>query len=106
MVTKTLAGMDVGYVEFHNRHINAFDCIMKCDGRVGISASIDGHATTLETRFVDPADQFAFVVALMTNYVETMFFAESNTLSLDISKGLRSIDARLTLPEQVQVRSI
>ena len=106
MMTKTLAGMDVRYVEFHNRYINTFDRVIKGNRCMRIGAGIDCHTATLLTGFMNPADQITLVVALMANYVKTVFFAESNALCLNICQGLCPIDAWLALTEQIQIRSV
>ena len=106
MMTKALAGMNVRYVEFHNRYINTFDRVMKGNRCMRKGAGIDCHTATLLTGFMNPADQITLVVALMANYVKTVFFAESNALGLNIRKGLRPVNARFALTEQIQVRSV
>ena len=98
MMTKALAGMDVGNVEFHNRHIYTFDRIMKGNRRMRIGAGIHCHTATLLAGFMDPAHQITLVVALMANYVKTVFFAESNAVGLNICKGVCPIYAWLALP--------
>ena len=106
MVTETFTSMDIGYVEFHYRHINTLDRIMKRNRRMGIGAGIHRHTATHLSRFMNPANQITFVVALMANYVKTVFLAKGNAVRLDIGKGLGPVDAKFALPKQIQVGSV
>lgn len=104
MLTKGLAGVDVGDVDLEDRCCDGGDTIANGDRCMGISARIDDDAPIPKSDVLQMVDDASLVVGLIV--VELDCWKSSLQGLKEVLKGLRAIDLRLTSPQQIEVGAI
>lgn len=107
MVTKTLAGVDVGHVHLDRRDLHREQCVVQRDGGVGIAAGIDDDALHLvPVRLMDEVDQLAFAVGLPEVGLQAEGRRCLPAQRLDVGQRRMTVLFGLARPQHVEVRPV
>ena len=99
------AGMDVGKVDFHDRHLGGGDGIAQRHAGVGVAGGIDHHHIGLPQSVLNPRHQRAFVVALAKLNVRAALGLFTHGV-FDVGQRRGAVNLRLPLPQQIEVGAV
>src|SRR6185437_7414736 len=101
-----LAGEDVGQMHFDERHPDRQECIPDRKTRVRERRGIHERAVGRPFELLDGVDQLAFMVGLAENALDAKGAGAFLRSLLDLTERHRSVDLRLSLPQQIEIRPI
>src|SRR3954452_19481232 len=104
-VPELLASVDVGDVHLDARNLRRSHRIPQGVAVVGVGGGVEHDAVHRPTT-VDGVDQVALAVALHALHLDAQLDTKGDDAGLDVRQGLRSVDLRLTDPEQVKVGAV
>src|SRR5450631_885549 len=99
VVAEFLALVDVRNVNFDDRRIEGIQCVEDRNRRMGECGGIDHNAGGDFSRLVNPVDDLVFAVGLVKAKLKSKLGGEVPAVSLDIGKGLVTVDVRLAFAE-------
>src|SRR5690242_2451442 len=105
-MAKFFPRLSVRKMDFNGRQTNGRDGVPQCNTGMGIGASVQHYHLEITLGFLNPSDQFALVIGLAEVNADSKFGGAIPHHTFDLSQGRASIDRRLPLAEQVEVRSV
>lgn len=106
VMPKAFTRVNVGDVDFDDRHVGGLDRVHNGDRGMRIGARVQDDPLRGGAGLLDPVDQIALVVGLPQLDFEAKTSGDGAGPGLDVAKRRRAIDRRLPQAEQVQVRSV
>lgn len=104
MVTELFALVDIGNVHFNDRALQRTDAVVQRHGSVGVCPRIEDDAVKGETHLLHLVNQLPLDIALVVVYLHVGVLCPK--LGQILVEGRRTVNARLTGTQQVQIRTI
>src|SRR4051812_13181313 len=105
-MAKALASMNIRNVDLDRRSSAAGDGIAQSDRGVGIGASVDDHAGSLRSCFLDPVHQLSLVVGLAERDRRPQGLGLLAHELLDVLQRRAAIDRGLSAAEEIEIGSV
>ena len=107
MMPETLAGVNVGDVNFHSGNVRALDRIVQRNRSVRIGGGVEDDADRLlGKRFVDDVDELTLAVGLAAIGFQTVLRGGVDAELFDIGKRKMAVLLRLPDPKQIEVWTV
>ena len=106
MMPKGLAFVYVGNVNLDNHSLERIQRVENGDRRVRKCRRINHDAGGSLARFVNPVDDLVFAIALAEFDIELQLRGNFPAIVLDIPERIVTLDVRLALPQQIEIRAI
>ncbi len=98
--------MNVRKMHFHRWNGDGRQGVSYGDAGMSIGGRIDDNTLINRLGLLDPRDQLPLVIRLANVEFDSQFMAEFGERLIDSVKRRRSIDGRLAITQQIQVRSM
>src|ERR1700730_10563652 len=106
VVAEFFALVNVRNVHFDDRRFKGIQRVEDRNRRMGECGGIDHDAGCNSSRLVNPVDDLVFTIRLVKAKLKSELFGKLPAIGLDVGKGFVTVDVRLALAQQIQVRTV